>query len=241
MARPNVWLKKFPITKKVGSVTHHWVTYPCCGHEAWISASNLGKRLKEKGSLTCRKCSVAAQWANYPKLRAKLRSEGRNAAGKRVTNCKDCGVVLDETTMHKNSKLLGEPDFARCKSCKSEAKKRRRNPEVDAKTAKANLEKYWYRHLLNRSKRSSRHETTIDHKWIKDQYAKQQGKCFWTGVDMEITSVANHPLKPSLDRLDGEIGYDEENTVLCCLAVNIGRNENDAASFEQFLKLLAKY
>ena len=128
MARPNVWLKKFPITKKVGSVTHHWVTYPCCGHEAWISASNLGKRLKEKGSLTCRKCSVAAQWANYPKLRAKLRSEGRNAAGKRVTNCKDCGVVLDETTMRKNSSYLGSPTLLDVKVAKA-SKKAAENPK----------------------------------------------------------------------------------------------------------------
>ena len=143
--------------------------------------------------------------------------------------------------MHKNSKLLGEPDFARCKKCTSEAKKRRRNPEVDAKTAKASREKYWYKWLLRAAKRTGGNETIIDHEWIKNQYAKQQGKCFWTGVDMEITSVANHPLKPSLDRLDGEIGNNEENTVLCCLAVNIGRNENEAASFEQFLKHLAKY
>lgn len=63
---------------------------------------------------------------------------------------------------------------------------------------------------------------------------------YWTGVDLEITNIANHPLKPSLDRLDTKGDYSRTNTVITALSVNLGRNENTSEDFVSFLKEVAK-
>lgn len=59
---------------------------------------------------------------------------------------------------------------------------------------------------------------------ILEIWGQQGGKCYWFGIDMEPSSKPRHPNKPSLDRLDGGVGYVPGNIVLCCLAANLGRN-----------------
>ena len=67
---------------------------------------------------------------------------------------------------------------------------------------------------------------SINEEWLLSQFQKQDGKCYWTGVELEINNISNHPLKPSLDRLDTKGDYSPTNTVITALSVNLSRNEN---------------
>lgn len=57
---------------------------------------------------------------------------------------------------------------------------------------------------------------------------KQAGKCFWTGVVLRPDAPPRHPLRPSLDRIDPERGYERDNIALSCLLVNLGRGPASA-------------
>lgn len=108
---------------------------------------------------------------------------------------------------------------------------------------KKRLEKFWYKWLMRSAKRVREGKklvsVSIDESWILDQFKKQDGKCYWTGVDLKITKIPNHPFKPSLDRLEIKGDYSPKNTVLTALSVNIGRNDNNAIDFKKFIKKIA--
>lgn len=234
MSRPNKWKTLFPTTKKVGIATHHWVKYPCCGVERWMSASALSAR---NGKLICRNCSVKRRWEEHKRLMPILSAQKKDLKGNPVTNCKDCGTEFKEENVHKNTYEIGKADFQRCDDCRLIKGRQHRNKEKDAARAKQSRETNWHKWLLRGAKRKRvKQQVSIDLDWILAQFERQDRKCYWTGVELQITSKSQHPLKPSLDRLNTKGDYSPENTVITALAVNIGRNENSAEDFEKFLQ-----
>jgi hypothetical protein len=72
-------------------------------------------------------------------------------------------------------------------------------------------------------------EFTITKDFLVDLYQKQNGKCFYSNRELRlILSERNrnnndyHSL--SIDRINSEKGYTEDNAVLCCSIVNIMKN-----------------
>lgn len=63
--------------------------------------------------------------------------------------------------------------------------------------------------------------------FIEDLVIKQNNKCYWFNVDMELnsfnTTQIRNPLKLTIDRLDCNKGYSKDNVVLSCYAANCGR------------------
>jgi len=96
--------------------------------------------------------------------------------------------------------------------------------------------KNWAKRLFLHAKKHSKYDFDINEQFIKDLYEKQQGKCFWFGVDLKPSNIAKYPWQPSLDRLDREKGYTKDNVVLACYTANIGRNTSDEATFSLFVK-----
>ena len=243
MSRPNKWLKLFPKTKKVGIATHHYVKYSCCGIERWLSASAI---TKFNGNPICRPCSSKERWTeHYQKVKNFIR-ERKDLDGNPITHCKNCGVEFDENNVHSNTYIIAKINFHRCKQCANEHRIKWRNKEKDAETVKKSRETYWYKWLIRAAKRKwvgkKLVPVSIDEQWVLSQFQKQDGKCYWTGVDLEITAISHHPLKPSLDRLNTKGDYSPTNTVITALSVNIGRNENSAEKFREFLKeIVANY
>ncbi|MED5076394.1 hypothetical protein P9851_03575 [Geobacillus stearothermophilus] len=82
-------------------------------------------------------------------------------------------------------------------------------------------------------------ETNDLEKLIKHFYAVQKGKCFYTGIQMEIPQQEhdNNDYSVSIDRLDNTKGYTPDNIVLCCNIVNRMKN---ALSYEKFIELCDK-
>lgn len=109
---------------------------------------------------------------------------------------------------------------------------------------KVNKVKFWHKWLYRTASRKRKNkkkvEVSISEDWILCKYREQKGKCFWTGVDLEITHIPNHPLKPSLDRINPGGSYSKDNTVLVALSINIGRNENSEENWRDFLQTYLK-
>jgi hypothetical protein len=58
--------------------------------------------------------------------------------------------------------------------------------------------------------------------WIEDQLKKQDYKCYYTGLDMSLDPKST--MYVSIDRVDSNIGYRQDNCVLCCCIVNKAKN-----------------
>lgn len=241
MSRPNKWLEQYPIIKKVGKATYHFVKYNCCEIKKWVNASEITKK---NGKLICRNCSVKNRWINHKALMIKYSSEKRDINGNKVIFCKECKVKLDEANIHKNTYIISGSNFGRCIDCARVKKNQWRNKDVASLTTKRSRVTYWHKWLLRSAKRKRVNKSlvpvSIDENWILKQYQKQNRKCYWTGVELEISNIPHHPLKPSLDRLEVNGPYSPKNTVISALSVNIGRNENSTENLKIFLKLISQ-
>ena len=92
----------------------------------------------------------------------------------------------------------------------------------------------WWAHLASQLRRSSELRglpVLISSGWIRQQFERQQGRCFYTGVPFEIVETKRGIRRPSLDRIYSNIGYTPENTVLCLTAVNYMKNDYQVDEF----------
>jgi hypothetical protein len=133
----------------------------------------------------------------------------------------------------------------RCKECLLEItrnykRKKRLNPEhrkTEGQKQKERRVRLWQNTLLHDSKhRKIEHTLTIND--INEMLEKQNGLCYWFKIPLIPSNKHKHPQQPSLDRLDRHKGYTKNNVVLCCYSANIGRNENDLETWEEFLQLI---
>lgn len=71
---------------------------------------------------------------------------------------------------------------------------------------------------------------------------KQDGRCSATGIRFEVMGEdwwrSRHPLSPSLDRVNNDLGYTFENARLVCLLWNLGKSTHtEQAAREAFLAI----
>ena len=71
--------------------------------------------------------------------------------------------------------------------------------------------------------------------WLREQFKRQQGRCFYTGIPFRMVDVHRYPWRPSIDRLDSSKGYEPSNVVLCLTAINYLKNDY---ALDEFLELL---
>lgn len=88
---------------------------------------------------------------------------------------------------------------------------------------------------------TSYHEIHITIDDLKEQWAKQNGKCYWLNVDMSLPDlfISRSPFAPSVDRLDSSGHYTKDNIVLTTRFANLGRGAYDGEDFqERLIKLI---
>ena len=87
---------------------------------------------------------------------------------------------------------------------------------------------------------TSRHNIDITLDDLKEQWVKQNGKCYWLNIDMSLEDLAisRSPFAPSVDRLDSSRGYHKDNIVLTTRFANLGRGAYDRPDFKERLDLL---
>lgn len=154
--------------------------------------------------------------------------------------CKICGETKSIDDFYKSQRGL------KCKKCTlqitREYKKNKRKDSNFKKTEQIKQKerriRLWQNTLINDSKRGREHNLTVND--INEMYEKQNGLCHWFKIPLIPSDKLKHPQQPSLDRLDGNKGYTKDNVVLCCYSANIGRNENDLETWQNFVSLLLK-
>jgi len=92
--------------------------------------------------------------------------------------------------------------------------------------------------IRERRKKGKNIEFNITKDFLRELWDKQNGKCFYTGIEMEAFSIGKHPNQPSLDRRNSEKGYVKENVVLCCQSINFAKSCYTEEEFVNFLNLI---
>lgn len=79
-----------------------------------------------------------------------------------------------------------------------------------------------------------------DADFLAELYEKQQGKCFYSGIEMKLDGEIS-PERISLDRIHSEQCYSRDNIVLCCYAINLAKSSYSPDIFLAALKSLKEY
>ena len=99
---------------------------------------------------------------------------------------------------------------------------------------------------MTEARRGVMPEHDITWKDLKSQYALQHGRCYWSGVPLQLEnqSISYHPLAVSVDRIANEKGYHKDNIVLTARLINLGKNQYPSDAFptvmEQFKEGIAR-
>lgn len=75
--------------------------------------------------------------------------------------------------------------------------------------------------------------------FIRQLYKQQNGKCYYTGIEMLLTGKRSDPLLMSVEKLDPALGYVDGNVVLCCLGMNCLKGQHTVDDMYRCLKLFA--
>lgn len=87
---------------------------------------------------------------------------------------------------------------------------------------------------------TSHHEIHITIDDLKEQWKKQNGKCYWLRIDMSLPDlmVSRSPFAVSVDRLDSSGHYTKDNIVLTTRFANLGRGAYSGEDFQERLDKL---
>lgn len=88
-------------------------------------------------------------------------------------------------------------------------------------------------------------EYNLNPNFLKTLYEQQNGLCYYTSIPMQLSSTDNWNHKNqadfdilSIDRVDSDIGYLENNVVLCCTGINKAKGNIDNNKFQEFINYL---
>lgn len=85
-------------------------------------------------------------------------------------------------------------------------------------------------------------ESDLTEEYLHTLWEKQDGKCAWTSIEMNITSYAdrnNGLFNASLDRIDSTKGYIQGNVQFVLLPLNMAKgNRDDDDEFRGFLSAI---
>lgn len=82
---------------------------------------------------------------------------------------------------------------------------------------------------------------------LKAVFEKQNGKCFWFGIPINMDFIFNHihgsfnPLAPSVDRIDDTKDYTADNIVICIRFANLGRCKCDFERFTNYMEEIKSF
>lgn len=141
--------------------------------------------------------------------------------------CPSCKVEKNRKTdffqTMRNGKMMA---VGYCKVCSSEHQKTR-------DWAKRLVEQVRSRHV----KRWPHEECDLTAEFLHELFEIQGGRCAWFRVTLrtELGGAFRHPNQVSLDRLDIERGYTQDNVVLASQAANLARCDAPAEFFSDFV------
>jgi hypothetical protein len=74
--------------------------------------------------------------------------------------------------------------------------------------------------------------------FLEQLWNSQNGKCHWLHCDLMLVGVPYHPLRATIDRLDPDKGYVQNNIVWASSFANRGRSNTSKEIFAELLPVL---
>lgn len=150
-----------------------------------------------------------------------------------TTHCSVCGVEKNDETFNPSQRV----SLCR-KCCYQKNKHKKQTPEYKRAAScqgKRYREKNWAK-MLSRYCKSRSPDASITEDDILRKFSDQGGRCYWFGVLLEPIAEARDPFKPSLDRLDVDGPYSNDNVVISSLCANLGRQRSSVDRFNEFIQ-----
>lgn len=140
-------------------------------------------------------------------------------ARKDIYKCQYCGT--------ENIKEFSPNNHSSCRKCVYIRRRKTLNADMAKK-------------LLNNSKHSYASRANIkgydlDENYISELLKKQEGKCYYSKVPLEI---GNKLTNPTLDRIDSNKGYIKGNVVICTEIMNTMKNNLTTEEFKNQIRLV---
>jgi hypothetical protein len=95
--------------------------------------------------------------------------------------------------------------------------------------------------LLNGAKRRSvkdNKEFNLTKQFLISLFNKQEGKCFYTGLDLLAYNNSSNDFCVSIDRVDSTKDYTTDNIVLCCWIINRIKTNLSIKDFVNYCSLI---
>lgn len=189
----------------------------------------------------CRKCGNLKDIEEF----------GRHSRSKdgRRSQCKDCVVLASRAWRGKNperSEQNAKASYEKNKAARIASAKKwaLANPEKRKESIKKT--KYvtrWHIRLANQCSRRAKKKgllCTVTANSLLALFERQGGRCHWLGIPMRLVPT-HDPSRVSVDRLNNELGYTEDNVVLSCQFANLGRWCATVSTFSKFLEDLRSH
>lgn len=109
------------------------------------------------------------------------------------------------------------------------------------------LEKFFREKITRLRGNARKRNIKFDLIWedLLDQYRKQNGKCFYTGRKLSLnystkTRKVCPPDQLSVDRMDSDKHYNNNNISLCCYCINNFKGDSTLEEFNEYMNFINK-
>lgn len=148
--------------------------------------------------------------------------------------CAKCGVKTSTNNFFKHSQTQ-DGWHSWCKSCCKEGNKKSREKKYSSFEGRVTT----FLRTCKHSALKRNNEFSLTRKMLLDMWEKQDGICVYTGIEM--TTQPNFPYSVSVERINSNVGYTKENTVLVCNAINKMKTDLDPVLFFEMCSVVTKF
>lgn len=162
--------------------------------------------------------------------------------GKKLKWCFKCSTWLELNFFQKATHVYG--GFSKtCRDCReiymNKAEKVRKKKHRTFYEMTGELTNRKLHSILNLAKGRANKQNLafdLDIAYLRDIWKKQEGKCFYSGLEMIWNKEKVGFSSPSLDKLNPRDGYTKGNVVFCLFAVNSFKQELTSTAFLTLVK-----
>lgn len=203
--------------------------------EFGYNPNELSYGSKKPVKCVCEACGIVAN-KRFRESNAKHRCASIINGEKKCYKCKTF-KPLDDFSKNKSTfdgyQKVCKDCFSSYDSVKKSYKKKQNKLKTDLKTYLRNKTSN-----LERKCKLKNLPFDLDKDYIYNLFLKQDGKCYFTGIDIKHNIGCHQYDSISIERLDPNGGYTKNNTVLSSFALNSFKGMMNESEFKNFLNLI---
>lgn len=203
--------------------------------EFGYSSKDLTKGSKKPVKCYCESCGI--------KNNKKFREANRKHKCKPIIDGKKkCFKCKERKSIEEFSKNRSTFDGYQklCKECFSNEKSVKYNYKKRSQLRKQNLKEYLkYKTSALKSKCKTKNvEFNLGDNFLYELYQEQKGKCYYSQLNIKHNKICSQFDSISVDRLDPNGGYTEDNVVLSAFLINSFKGKMNENEYKNILKVV---